>query len=69
MLYHDIYASKHRTYWNRLNEKVRSFTRAEGLKYLRDTDDYQADFGEKPIVINYFYHEEIIPSAKRKQKI
>lgn len=68
MLYHDIYALKHRTYWNRLNEKIRDFTQAEGLWYLRDTDDYQAEFGEKPIVINYFYHEEIIPSAKREQQ-
>lgn len=33
-------------------------------------DDYsiKRPFEEPPIVVNYFFHEEIIPSAKKKKE-
>ena len=30
--------------------------------------DIKRPFNDPPIVVNYFFHEEIIPSAKKKQK-
>ena len=30
--------------------------------------DIKHPFNDPPIVVNYFFHEEIIPSAKKKQK-
>ena len=34
--------------------------------YLRDDDQHRSPFGEPPVVCNYFYHEEITKSAKKK---
>ena len=37
------------------------------MLYIRDDDQHRAPFGEPPVVCNYFYHEEITKSAKKKQ--
>ena len=39
----------------------------QGMLYIRDDDQHRAPFGEPPVVCNYFYHEEITKSAKKKQ--
>ena len=49
-----------------LDEEMRRFTREEGLLYVRNDDSVKRPFEEPPIVVNYFFHEEIIPSAKKK---
>ena len=36
------------------------------MLYIRDDDQYRAPFVEPPVVCNYFYHEEITKSAKRR---
>jgi hypothetical protein len=36
--------------------------------YLRDDDSMRAAFGEKPVVCNYFYHEEVRKSAKKEKQ-
>ena len=38
----------------------------EGMLYIRDDDQHRAPFGEPPVVCNYFSHEEITKSAKKK---
>jgi DNA repair photolyase len=65
-LYHDIYDRKDRSYWSALDDKMRRFTAKEGLAYVRDDDSTKRPFTEPPVVVNYFFHEEIIPSAKKK---
>lgn len=67
-LYHAIYQNGDRSYWMQLDEEMRQFTAQEGLPYVRDDDSFKRSFDEPPIVVNYFFHEEIIPSAKKKQK-
>lgn len=67
-LYHEIYRKKSRTYWTKLDEDVRSYTTKEGMPYLRDSDTQRAPFGEPPVVVNYFYHEEVKKSAKKKNQ-
>lgn len=65
-LYHKIYSKKSREYWNSLDEKIREYTRVENMPYLRDDDGHRSDFGKPPVVVNYFYHEEVKKSAKKK---
>ena len=67
-LYDAIYNKKDRGYWSMLDEQMRQFCQEEGLLYVRDDDSIKRPFGDPPIVVNYFFHEEIIPSAKKKQK-
>ena len=65
-LYEAVYKKGDRSYWAMLDEEMRRFTREEGLLYVRNDDSVKRPFEEPPIVVNYFFHEEIIPSAKKK---
>ena len=67
-LYHDIYSNKSRAYWTALDEEMRAYTTQEGMPYLRDDDQHKSDFGQPPVVVNYFYHEEVKKSAKKEAK-
>ncbi|MBR2562268.1 MAG: radical SAM mobile pair protein B [Eubacterium sp.] len=67
-LYHDIYSRKSRAYWTALDEEMRAYTAQEGMPYLRDNDQHRSDFGQPPVVVNYFYHEEVKKSAKKEAK-
>lgn len=58
-LYQEIYSKRSRAYWTELDEKVREYTARNGMPYLRDSDQHRSDFGEPPIVVNYFFHEEV----------
>lgn len=64
-LYEMIYQKNDKSYWAMLDEKMRQFTENEGLLYVRNDDSIRHSFEEPPIVVNYFFHEEIIPSAKK----
>jgi radical SAM mobile pair protein B len=66
-LYRDIYTRKDRTYWSELDAEMRRFCTDEGLPYVRDDDSVRSKHGEPPVVVNYFFHEEIIPSARKEQ--
>ena len=63
-LYRDIYSRSSRDYWNELDGIMHAYTAREGMPYLRDDDSRRAAFGEPPVVVNYFYHEEVKKSAK-----
>lgn len=64
-LYQAIYQQKDRSYWIALDKEIQRFTAAENLRYVRNDDSIQQPFADLPIVVNYFFHEEIIPSAKK----
>lgn len=64
-LYDAIYHKGDRGYWAELDAQMRQFCQQEGLLYVRDDDSIKHPFDEPPIVVNYFFHEEIIPSAKK----
>ena len=66
-LYHDIYNKGDRSYWMDLDARMRSFTADEGLPYVRDDDSRRSPFGEPPVVVNFFFHEEIKKSAKKER--
>ena len=67
-LYDEIYNKKSRRYWQELDVEIRAYTARQGMLYLRDDDSKRADFGEPPVVCNYFYHEEVRKSAKKEKK-
>ena len=67
-LYRDIYTRRDRTYWQELDADMRLFCEAEGLHYLHNDDSQRARHGEPPVVVNYFYHEEITPAALRASR-
>lgn len=64
-LYHEIYSKKSRAYWTALDQEMREYTAQEHMPYLRDNDQHRSPFGEPPVVVNYFYHEEVKKSAKK----
>lgn len=65
-LYHDIYTKKDKSYWKTLDKELREFCKKENLEYVRNDDSIMHAFDEPPIVVNYFFHEEIKKSAKEK---
>ncbi len=58
-LYHEIYSRKDRTYWTELDEMLRDFCAKINLPYMRNEDSMRRPFTAPPVVVNYFYHEEI----------
>ena len=66
-LYEAIYQRGDRAYWAALDEEMRTFTVEEGLLYVRNDDSIKRPFDAPPIVANYFFHEEIIPSSRTKK--
>lgn len=65
-LYDEIYRRKDSSYWAELDGQMKKFCQDEGLLYVRNDDSVKRPFNDPPIVVNYFFHEEIIPSAKKK---
>ena len=64
-LYDSIYRKKDMTYWKELDSELRAFTTELGLPYVRDDDSIRRPFDAPPLVINYFFHEQVKKSAKR----
>lgn len=64
-LYEEIYIQGNRTYWEALDERVRAYARQNSLKYVRDDNTIHKPFDEPPVIVNFFYHEEIKKSAKK----
>ena len=67
-LYESIYNKKDRTYWENLDKDIREFCVEENLEYVRADDSMKRDFNLPPIVVNYFYHEEVRKSAQKESK-
>ncbi|MCM1261034.1 MAG: radical SAM mobile pair protein B [Prevotella sp.] len=58
-LYDEIYNKGKRDYWEKLNEEIIEFCKEQNLEYVRNDDSVKRGINEPPIVVNYFYHEEI----------
>ena len=66
-LYHEIYARGDRSYWEALDIQIYELAQEHGLDYLRDDDTVHRPFHAPPVIVNYFYHEEIKRLAKEKR--
>ena len=65
-LYDAIYRRGDRTHWAELDATHRTFCAARGLPYLRADDTLSRPFDAPPDVVNYFFHEQVKKSARRK---
>ena len=65
-LYEEIYSHGSRLYWETLDTQLRKYAEGAGLSYLRDDDSMQRPFEAPLVIVNYFYHEEVRKSAKKK---
>ena len=63
-LYQEIYGQGSRLYWEALDGSIRSYAEKNGLEYVRDDDSMRKPFDAPPVLVNFFYHEEIKKSAK-----
>ncbi len=67
MFYEDIYKYKNMDYWKDLDVKVAKFASENGYMYVIDEEPFLINPMDKPIIINYFYHEKIRQSSKNKK--
>lgn len=68
-LYDEIYQQGNRSYWELLNQRLSAFAQAQGLHYVRDDDSFTQPFDAPPVMVNFFYHEEIKKSAKKRNNL
>lgn len=66
-LYQEIYSRKNRSYWEALDHRLKAFTAGIGLEYVTNNDRLERPFNAPPVVVNYFYHEEIKKSARKSR--
>lgn len=64
-LYKEIYQKKSRLYWEQLDKQIALYAEQNGYWYFDSNQPFQENPIGKPMIINYFYHEEIRQSAKR----
>ncbi len=64
-LYDDIYRHGRRDYWFSLDQEMKAYCRQVGLEYVRNDDSMSRPFDSPPIVVNYFFHEEVKRNATR----
>ena len=62
-LYEEIYLKNKRAYWEQLDAEVRAYAGENGLEYLRSDDTMKRPFAAPPVIVNFFYHEDIKKSA------
>ena len=58
-LYDEIYQRKNRRYWSQVNDTVAAYAAKNHLEYVRNRDDLQRDFDAPPVIVNFFFHEQI----------
>lgn len=64
-LYNEIYMHGDRTYWQELDVAIREYALRHGLEYVRNDDSMRRPFDAPPVIVNFFYHEEIKKSAQK----
>ena len=68
-LYQSIYVDGDRSYWKQLDAKLQAFTADIGLDYVTNDDSMNRPFDAPPVVVNFFYHEQIKKSARGKPAV
>lgn len=64
-LYDEIYHHGSRLYWEALDTRIRSYASEKGLDYVRNDDSMKKPFDAPPVIVNFFYHEEVKKSARK----
>ena len=58
-LYSEIYYKKNPRYWFQLHQIVSEYAAKNNLEYVRNRDDLQRPFDAPPVIVNFFFHEQI----------
>lgn len=66
-LYEEIYTRSSRLYWETLDARLREYAAASGLEYVRDDDSMKKPFDAPLVIVNFFYHEQIKKSVKKRR--
>lgn len=53
------------SYWITLDKELKAFAAETGLDYVTNDDSMTRDFNAPPVIVNYFYHEQIKKSARK----
>ena len=64
-LYQEIYQKGNRSYWELLDAELKAYAAEIGLDYVTNDDSMKRPFDAPPVVVNYFYHEQIKKSARK----
>lgn len=64
-LYQDIYSRNDRSYWVSLDAELKTYAASSGLDYVTNDDSMSRAFDAPPVVVNYFYHEQIKKTARK----
>ena len=67
-LYRDIYSGRDRSYWEMLDIRLKDYAAELGLDYVTNDDSMKRPFNAPPVIVNYFYHEQIKRSAVKVKK-
>lgn len=62
-LYQEIYSDGSRLYWKMLDASLHGYAKKNALDYVRNDDTMKRPFSAPPVMVNFFYHEEIKKSA------
>jgi radical SAM mobile pair protein B len=63
-LYREIYQNGNRSYWEALDSELKACAAQRNLDYITNDDSMRRPFEAPPVVVNYFYHEQIRKSAR-----
>lgn len=58
-LYQEIYTKNNRNYWKELEESVKEYTTSHDFPYVVNDLPYERSVPGHPVIVNYFYHEQI----------
>ena len=64
-LYQENYQKGNRAYWELLDGKLKRYAAGIGLDYVTNDDSMKRPFDAPPVIVNYFYHEQIKKSARK----
>lgn len=53
-------------FYAELDREMREYCLNAGLEYLRADDTLKRPFDAPPVVVNYFFHEQVKKSVKRE---
>ena len=64
-LYQEIYQKGNHVYWELLDQELKRYAAEIGLDYVTNDDSMKRPFDAPPVIVNYFYHEQIKKSARK----
>ncbi|MDD2232742.1 MAG: radical SAM mobile pair protein B [Sphaerochaetaceae bacterium] len=62
-LYDEIYLHGSHAYWEALDGEIQLFANENAMEYVRNDDSMDNPFDAPPVIVNYFYHEQIKKNA------